>query len=291
MQSLKIKNIKEDSFLFIDIETAPICETISPETPIFKAWQDKIKNNEDYLIMGESKSFKEYASLYAEFSKIVCVSIGAYSKGVLTVKTLVDDSEHNLLEALNSTLTKAFKKDVILCGHSIKGFDIPFIYKRCLINGIPVNENLDVEGLKPWEINFLDICEIWKASSFSASSFQSMCYAFGVEYTHVENRKDIELLAQSNQKNLVALANVVRKMRFEKNAEYKILPFEYTKLGLIETISASGVITTAQQDELIQKCKCLDSDKRQKTIELLKSALIKHEKSLDFELELKILSC
>ncbi|MGH2643823.1 MAG: ribonuclease H-like domain-containing protein, partial [Chitinophagaceae bacterium] len=70
-------------------------------------------------------------------------------------------------ELLSNFFEKAaqFEKKVpgyIFCGHNIKEFDIPYICRRAVINGLELPERLQLYGKKPWEVNMLDTLHLWR---------------------------------------------------------------------------------------------------------------------------------
>ena len=89
------------------------------------------------------------------------------------------DFEKELLNEFMNDLG-AFENP-ILVGHSIKGFDMPFIAKRSVINGVEVHKCLDNGTKKPWELTALDVADLWKNAGWSNATLSCMCYAMGIE--------------------------------------------------------------------------------------------------------------
>ena len=50
----------------------------------------------------------------------------------------------------------------IFCGHNIREFDIPYLLRRTLINGIDIPAVLNFQDSKPWELPVLDTMQLWK---------------------------------------------------------------------------------------------------------------------------------
>jgi hypothetical protein len=153
------------AILFIDIETVP-------QYPDYKELSEKEKKFWDYkakFIKTEDQTAEEIyqrAGIYAEFGKVVVVSLGWLSgkenETSLRVKTLADKDEANLLKNLIEILIKVDNSHNVLCGHNIKEFDVPFICRRILINGLKLPDMLDVSSKKPWQTPYLDTLEMWK---------------------------------------------------------------------------------------------------------------------------------
>ncbi len=153
------------AILFIDIETVP-------QYPTYKDLPEKEKDFWNYkakFISTENQPSEEIyqrAGIYAEFGKVIVVSLGWLTgKGEemkLRVKTLADKDEINLLNSLIEILIKVDNSNNVLCGHNIKEFDVPFICRRILINGLKLPDMLDVSSKKPWQTPYLDTLELWK---------------------------------------------------------------------------------------------------------------------------------
>jgi len=154
--------------LFIDIETVSCCpdyKHLSAKQQ--KLWVDKInryKNSDK----NEAVLYQERAAILAEFGKIVCIAVGFVSgkKGdyKLRVKAFYSKDEKELLLEFVALLKKSFNNihQFYFCGHNIKEFDIPYICRRLLINGIALPDALNLSGLKPWEVNHIDTLNLWK---------------------------------------------------------------------------------------------------------------------------------
>lgn len=165
-----LKNVYPESLFIFDIETVPGVpdfDELSPE--LKKLFDDKTgrfrKEDESVAAHYFSK-----AGILAEFGKIIVISCGyllkkdnAYS---LTIKTYSNNNEKELLESFLPTLINISKNDYQLCGHNIKEFDVPWLCRRYLINGLPLPPVLDIYGKKPWEVNHVDTLELWKFGDF-----------------------------------------------------------------------------------------------------------------------------
>ena len=111
------------------------------------------------------------AGIYAEFGKIICISVGLIvgqsGRYGFRVKSFYGDDEKILLSQFSQMLEKFAEKDqTYLCAHNGREFDFPFIIRRMLINRLSVPALLDVAGKKPWEVPFLDTMELWKFGSY-----------------------------------------------------------------------------------------------------------------------------
>jgi len=164
-----LSNLELDSLLFFDIETVPVSSS-------YDALDEEMQELFDIKTAYQRKDgqaaseFYERAGIWAEFGKVVCISVGyfTYKNGdrQFRVKSFAGE-ERDLLEEF-SNLVEGYFRDPsrMLCGHNIKEFDIPFVVRRMLINGVKIPNKLGMFGKKPWEVNHLDTMELWKIGDY-----------------------------------------------------------------------------------------------------------------------------
>jgi DNA polymerase elongation subunit (family B) len=177
--------------LFIDIETVSQYAEFSQVPEIIKPlWIRKaasiIKdfNTEDTLAVEES--YKEKSAIYAEFGRIICISIGFLSKkGELRIKTISNDSEKLLLTELHDLLENHYfdTKQHFICGHNVKEFDIPYICRRMIINNLKLPSIFNIMSKRPWQTEFiLDTMDLWRFGDYkSYTSLNLLCAILDVE--------------------------------------------------------------------------------------------------------------
>lgn len=163
-------------FLYFDIETAGICPTfeeLKKQNPRLSAlWSKRAKwLREAYSGSNAGKSddelYLEKASLHPEFSRVVCITFGNLQEdGTMRLKSFSGPDEFDILIKANKIFANAKSKGWKLCGHTIKNFDVPFLGKRMLINKINPAQNLVVWNIKPWDMPFLDIAEVFAFGSW-----------------------------------------------------------------------------------------------------------------------------
>lgn len=167
--------ISKYNILFLDIETVSKVRSYDDLDEKFKQlWQRKqstlFKNEE----VSFEEGFEQKAAIYAEFGKIVCISCGYITKeeGVekLRVKSFYGKNEMQILDDFAKLLKLNYSdfQNQTLCGHNIKEFDIPYICRRMLINGIDLPDIINIHGKKPWEVNFIDTLQLWKFGDYKA---------------------------------------------------------------------------------------------------------------------------
>jgi predicted PolB exonuclease-like 3'-5' exonuclease len=164
-----LNNIKLENILFLDIETVPEVETfseLSKEKQELYALKTQYQRKEDI----SAEEFYERAGIWAEFGKIICISVGYFvnidSDRSFRVKSFSGD-EAQLLEAFKKLLENHFNKPGhVLCAHNGKEFDFPYIARRMIIHNISLPEKLNLFGKKPWEVAHLDTMDLWKFGDY-----------------------------------------------------------------------------------------------------------------------------
>jgi uncharacterized protein YprB with RNaseH-like and TPR domain len=161
--------------LFIDIETVPTAPEFTHLNEALQAeWLKKaryIKTSPENP-MGPEELFFEKAGIFSEFSKVVCICVGmlVQSEGgwQLRLKSLAHDDEKTLLHEFSVLVNRTVKShpDMRFCGHNIKEFDIPFLCRRMVINGMQLPDCMQLSGKKPWEISHIDTLELWRFGDY-----------------------------------------------------------------------------------------------------------------------------
>ena len=147
-----LEKIPIENIIFLDIETVPQYEKYDDVPENFQGlWEKK----STFFRKEEEKAGDVYqrAGIYAEFGKIVCISVGMFipnqSPYTFRLKTYYGDEEAVLLDEFNKMLDSVSrKKNILLCAHNGKEFDFPYIARRSLINGIKLPSALDIAGKK-----------------------------------------------------------------------------------------------------------------------------------------------
>ena len=232
-----LKNKPDDEILFLDIETASPWETLEDfekkDPELFGCWWDRVKwkaPTADRELRDGGRLVREFRSeqwekigTMAEFSRVVCVSMGYLDGDVPHVHAESSGDEQALLGAFSNTLKKRSRSTGILCTHSGNGFDIPFLASRMILNGLDLPPQLDVIGVKPWEIPHIDTMDLWPASKFV--SMRTLALALGLpdpkaggsgaqvaELYHAKKYGQIEKYAEGD---VLCLINIFRAFRNE----------------------------------------------------------------------------
>ena len=158
-----------ENVLFLDIETVPLYpdfESLDDYSQELFAEKTAYQRKDEI----SAEEFYDRAGIWAEFGKIVCISVGYFlnKNDVRQFRTTsFFGDEKKILQDFSNLLHNHFSSPAIqLCGHHIKEFDLPFIARRMIINRLPVPDKINNMGKKPWEINHLDTLELWKFGDY-----------------------------------------------------------------------------------------------------------------------------
>lgn len=235
--------IKLSNILFLDIETVPELENFEELNDVKQelfAKKTQYQRKEEF----SPEEFYERAGIWAEFGKIVCISVGFFDNhskdltfrlksfyGIDEVKILFDFK--NLLENFYS------KKQHVLCAHNGKEFDFPYIARRMIIIKMELPEKLNLFGKKPWEVAHLDTLEMWKFGDFKHyTSLNLLTNILGIvspkedidgsqvaQVYYKEN--DLDRIAKYCENDTLAVAQVyLRLMNLEILKEEQVIRIE-----------------------------------------------------------------
>ncbi|WP_026898038.1 3'-5' exonuclease [Daejeonella oryzae] len=162
-----LENIDLHHVLVLDIETVPQYASFDEVPSHFtELWAQKTQYQRRD---GESPSdYYSRAGIWAEFGKIVCISVGLFTAGEqpgLRVKSFAGHNEVELLKDFISLLNKQ-PANLLLCAHNGKEFDFPYLCRRMLINCLQMPAQLNLAGKKPWETGHIDTLELWKFGDY-----------------------------------------------------------------------------------------------------------------------------
>jgi uncharacterized protein YprB with RNaseH-like and TPR domain len=225
-----IEKINLNNILFLDIETVPQEEHYNNlDDEMKELWQHKTQyqRKDDYT----PEDFYERAGIWAEFGKIVCLSVGYFvNKGDIRNFRVTSffGEERKILKDFSNLLDNQFNQaQHVLCGHNAKEFDIPFIARRMIINQMAIPNKLNLFGKKPWEISHLDTLELWKFGDYKHfTSLKLLTKILGVpsskgdidgsQVAHVFYvDKDIDRIVIYCEKDVIAVAQIFLRLRQE----------------------------------------------------------------------------
>ena len=223
-----------NKLLFLDIETVGVykdTDIMSTQNPqLFQIWEStgvdyfKRRYPEDSSLES-NELFVKRSALLPEFGKIICVSIGFIMEdGELKLDSYYGD-EKDILSKLSTLLMRVEKLGFILCGHNVKNFDLPYIAKRMLINGINIPNILPSYKIKPWESKVLDTKEVWNFNSFKGlSSLELVCALLGIPnpkdnevngsnmHIYYYNNNDMNKIVEYCEEDVKSTIHIIKKL-------------------------------------------------------------------------------
>jgi hypothetical protein len=225
-----IEKINLNNILFLDIETVPEAadyKDLDVDMQALYEQKTQYQRKDDF----NAEEFYDRAGIWAEFGKIICISVGYFViKGDVRNFRVTSffGEELKLLKDFNNLLTNHFGgPQYVLCGHNAKEFDIPFLARRMIINQIPIPDKLNLFGKKPWEIPHLDTLELWKFGDYKHyTSLKLMCKVLGIpspkgdidgsQVGHVYYiDDDIDRIVTYCEKDTIAVAQIFLRLRRE----------------------------------------------------------------------------
>ena len=229
--------------IFIDIETASQASTFDKLTEAMQSlWLKKAKLLSSDEAVSPAELYYDRAGIYAEFGKIVCISIGFlhFKDGELQMKirSIVDHDEQTLLHEFKSIMARKLDETKIqLCAHNGKEFDFPYLARRMLINGIALPSYLELSGKKPWDVQHIDTLQLWKFGDWkNYTSLELLTQVFNIETPktdidgsdvnrvyHLED--DLQRIGQYCAQDVLATARVYLRLKGLVNLDISTVEF------------------------------------------------------------------
>ena len=223
-----ISKLNLENILFLDIETVPEVQQFSDldETKQY-LWdlksQYQRKDNES------AEDFYERAGIWAEFGKIVCISVGYFKlqgdNRQFRVTSFFGDEINILKDFKNLLITHFSEAKHLLCAHNGKEFDFPYIARRMIIHNIELPHKLNLFGKKPWEVPHLDTLELWKFGDYkNYTSLKLLTHILGIPspkddidgsevYRVYYEENNIDRIILYCEKDTIAVAQIFLRLR------------------------------------------------------------------------------
>lgn len=223
-----ISRLHLENILFLDIETVPEVQHFSDLDDTKQAlWETKSRyqRKDDFT----AEEFYDRAGIWAEFGKIVCISVGYFTFQGDTKKFRVTSfygDEVTILKDFKNLLISHFSQAKhLLCAHNGKEFDFPYIARRMIINTIELPYKLNLFGKKPWEVPHIDTLELWKFGDYkNYTSLKLLTNVLGIPspkddidgsevYGVYYKDQDIDRIITYCEKDTIAVAQVFLRLR------------------------------------------------------------------------------
>ncbi len=227
--------------LFLDIETVSSRPAFEDLDEAFQSlWKRKashiLRKPEAELEEEElTTAYEDKAGIFAEFGRIVCISVGILRRDDekrlhLRLKSFASDDEAELLSNFKDLLDGHYAdtRNIGLCGHNIKEFDIPYICRRMWVNQMPLPIALDLSGKKPWETQHLiDTLEMWKfGDRKNYTSLKLLTALFGIPSPKDDidgsevgrvywKEKNLDRIARYCEKDVLATVQLYLRYHFQ----------------------------------------------------------------------------
>ena len=229
-----ISKLTLEHILFLDIETVPQAmsfDMLDNTTKALYADKTKYLRKEDFT----PEEYYERAGIWAEFGKIVCISVGYFKttgdNRSFRTTSFYGDERTLLIEFKNLLETHFNRSHHILCAHNGKEFDFPYIARRMIVLGVELPYKLNLFGKKPWEVPHLDTLDLWKFGDYKHyTSLKLLTHILGIpspkddmdgsEVRSVYYEEgDIDRILVYCEKDTLAVAQILLRLRNEKLLE------------------------------------------------------------------------
>ena len=146
----------------------------------------------------------------------------------MRLKSFKSYDETELLTAFAELMNQYFN-DVTkhnICGHNLREFDIPYICRRMVVNGVELPTLLQLHGKKPWETKYLiDTMDLWKFGDYKHySSLKLLTGILGIPSPKDDidgsqvgkvfyEDQDLDRIAVYCEKDVVAVIQIMMKFK------------------------------------------------------------------------------
>ncbi|WP_230688183.1 ribonuclease H-like domain-containing protein [Hymenobacter jeongseonensis] len=204
-----LRNVDLTRVFFVDIETVPGHATHAELPAAHQSLWKKFCEKRHARELADGQSHEELfanGGLYAEFGKIVCISVGKFYQRAdetleFKVKSFASDDECEVLRGFARALGEAKPYGTklptatttrqhddakrighYLCAHNGREFDYGYLGRRMLICGQAIPTMLDIAGYKGWDLpHLLDTMDLWKFGDFKGTiSLALLAGVFGI---------------------------------------------------------------------------------------------------------------
>lgn len=223
--------------IFLDIETVPQVSDLSELSEYEQSlWQNKRGRHRPEDV-DEDEYYFNNAGIFAEFGKIICISLGYFSghdvDREFRIKSIWGDDEYTVLKNFIQILKRfeqSFGSQMMLCGHNIKEFDIPYICRRMLVHQMIdefPNFFTKIQLAKPWELNgmLMDTLDVWRFGDYkNYISLSLLCHVLGLPSSKDDidgsevgrvyyHEYGLERIRKYCEKDVIAVASIVAKLK------------------------------------------------------------------------------
>ena len=182
--------------LYLDIETLPCTDPafISQvsDTITAPAQYKKPESIEEWLRDNKDKAVKDAVSKTSFdglYGSIACICYAFDDGEIFSVdarcgeKMMLEQFYCHVLDMSGvDHHAGTAQQQLVVVGHNVAGFDLPFIKHRSIINNVkPVDAMIKPMNAKPWDACIADTMLMWSSDSQKRVSMDKLCKAFGLE--------------------------------------------------------------------------------------------------------------
>jgi hypothetical protein len=180
-----IRNLNLEEILFFDIETVRRNKVLDVNSKEFELYSWSIRDKTTGYVPPSNEVVKHYennGALKPEFNKIVVISVGYIKDNTLYYKAITGTQKEIITEFYKVVTSTGFS----VCGHNIKGFDIPITRIKVFEEGLDLSiipDRIMDSGKKPWDLDksIIDTMDIIKGTYFYSMSLDAACMLKGIE--------------------------------------------------------------------------------------------------------------
>jgi len=223
-----ISKLNLENILFLDIETVPEVQHFSDlKEDKQELWvlKSQYQRKDEFT----ADEFYERAGIWAEFGKIICISVGYFTfqdeKRQFRTTSFYGDEIKILKDFKNLLISHFSQAKHLLCAHNGKEFDFPYIARRMIIHHLELPYKLNLFGKKPWEVPHLDTLELWKFGDYKTyTSLKLLTNVLGISspkddidgsdvYRVYYQENNIDKIIQYCEKDTIAVAQIFLRLR------------------------------------------------------------------------------
>lgn len=154
--------------LFLDIETLPAS---GKDAPLIKQFYEESRAKRYPDLMKTSfETFLRNTSFSGEFGRILCIGYACDNKPA--------EAFHGEEKEILERFWELAKEATLFIGHNVMEFDLRFIYKRSVINGVKPSRNLNFARYKSDPI--FDTMKEWEKWASQGCSLHKLSLALGI---------------------------------------------------------------------------------------------------------------
>jgi predicted PolB exonuclease-like 3'-5' exonuclease len=215
--------------LYLDIETIP-CEDAALKAEIASGITPPGNYKKAETIAEWEKTEKpklveeaiQRSGLDGGFGRVLCMG-WAVDDGPVQISC--EDEERLMLQLVTEELSVVLDRAPIIVGHNVAGFDLRFLWQRCVVNGVFPSGLFTFMQAKPWDKSIRDTMLMWHPQN--KISLGKLCKILGItKDDSVEGSQvyqlfkagELDKITAHCKSDVEAVRAIHRKLTFRKAA-------------------------------------------------------------------------